>query len=206
LKAISSIEGGAVCLLRDNIDTDAIIPSREIKSVSKSGLGPGLFAGWRYRDVGKREPDPDFVLNAAKYQDANILFAGSNFGCGSSREHAVWALQEYGFDAIVAPSFGRIFYDNCVCNGLLPVMLQAESILKIAEQIEQASTAPVIRIELPGQDVIAPDGSIFRFDISATAKELLLNGLDQVSLTERHLAEIAAFRQKDASARPWAYL
>ena len=149
MKRISSIAGTAVCLLRDNIDTDSIIPSREIKSVSKSGLGPGLFADWRYNDSEKQELNPDFILNASKYLGARILFAGANFGCGSSREHAVWALRDNGFDAIVAPSFGRIFYDNCICNGLLPVTLQAQSIRKIAEQIEQSSAAPVIRIDAP---------------------------------------------------------
>ena len=206
MKGISSIEGRAVCLLRDNIDTDAIIPSREIKSVSKSGLGPGLFAAWRYLDVRKRELNPDFILNSKKYQGANILFAGSNFGCGSSREHAVWALQENGFIAIIAPSFGRIFFDNCICNGLLPVTLQTESILKIAGQIDQASAAPVVRIDLPRQVVTGPDGSSYSFDISDANKKIMLSGLDQIDVTEEYRTEITAFRQRDEAARPWAYL
>ncbi len=206
MKGISSIKGRAVCLLRDNIDTDAIIPSREIKSVSKSGLGPGLFAAWRYLDVRKRELNPDFILNSEKYQGAKILFAGSNFGCGSSREHAVWALQENGFAAIVAPSFGRIFFDNCISNGLLPVTLQTESILKIAGQIDQASAAPVVRIDLPRQVVTGPDGSSYSFDISEANKEIILSGLDQINVTEKYRTEITAFRQRDEAARPWAYL
>jgi 3-isopropylmalate/(R)-2-methylmalate dehydratase small subunit len=206
LKGTSSIDGSAVCLLRDNIDTDAIIPSREIKSVSKSGLGPGLFAAWRYLDVRKRELNPDFILNLEKYQGAKILITGSNFGCGSSREHAVWALQENGFAAIIAPSFGRIFFDNCICNGLLPVTLQTESILKIAGQIDQGSAASVVRIDLPRQVVTGPDGSSYSFDISDANKEIILSGLDQINVTEKYRTEITAFRQRDEAARPWAYL
>ena len=206
MKGTSSIEGSAVCLLRDNIDTDAIIPSREIKSVSKSGLGPGLFAAWRYLDVRKRELNPDFILNSEKYQGAKILITGSNFGCGSSREHAVWALQENGFAAIIAPSFGRIFFDNCICNGLLPVTLQTESILKIAGQIDQGSAAPVVRIDLPRQVVTGPDGSSYSFDISEANKEIILSGLDPINVTEKYRTEITTFRQRDEAARPWAYL
>lgn len=195
-----------MCLLRDNIDTDSIIPSREIKSVSKSGLGPALFAGWRYQDVEQRELNPEFSLNRSKYHGARILFAGTNFGCGSSREHAVWALLEYGFEAVVAPSFGRIFYDNCMCNGLLPVILEARFIRTIADQIEQPKVAPVVRVDLARQIVTGPDGSDYPFDISVANREILSNGLDQINMTEKHLAEITAFRQRDKTERSWAYL
>ena len=206
LKRISRIAGTAVCLLRDNIDTDSIIPSREIRSVSKSGLGPGLFADWRYKDNEKQELNPDFILNAPRYRGARILFAGSNFGCGSSREHAVWALQDNGFDAVVAPSFGRIFYDNCICNGLLPVTLQASSIRKIAEQMARSSAAPSVRIDLPRQIVTGPDGGSYPFEFSAANKETLSSGLDPIGVTEKYLADISDFRERDKAERPWAYL
>lgn len=206
MERISKVIGTAVCLLRDNIDTDAIIPSREIKSVSRSGLGPALFAGWRYLDTELKELNHDFVLNRLKYRGARILFAGTNFGCGSSREHAVWALRDSGFDAVVAPSFGRIFYDNCICNGLLPVKLEAQTIQRIAEQIEQVTEAPVIRIDLARQIVTGCDGSDYGFDISAANREQLLSGLDQIDMTLKHLAEIVEFRKKDKAKRSWAYL
>lgn len=206
MNGISTLAGGAVYLLRDNIDTDAIIPSREIKAVSKTGLGPGLFAAWRYVDVNTRELDTGFILNEEKYAGASILIAGTNFGCGSSREHAVWALQDQGFKVIVAASFGRIFYENCICNGLLPVILQQQSIRKIAQQIEQASAAVIVRIDLPQQFVTGPDGSQYEFDISAANKAMLMGGFDQISLTENFLAEITAFRNEDRVKRPWAYL
>lgn len=195
-----------MCLLRDNIDTDTIIPSYEIRTISKSGLGPSLFSGWRYADREKQELNPEFILNELKYEGVRLLFSGLNFGCGSSREHAVWALQDYGIDAVIAPSFGRIFYDNCICNGLLPVILKAKVIAQIAQQIEQVNKAPVIRIDLPGRTVTGPDGRDYHFEISTANLETLLRGLDPISVTDKYLTEIADFHEQDKIRRPWAYL
>ncbi|HNP62498.1 MAG TPA: 3-isopropylmalate dehydratase small subunit [Woeseiaceae bacterium] len=203
---ISTVVGTAVCLLRDNIDTDTIIPSREIKVVSKTGLGPSLFAAWRYLDSEKREPNPEFILNSQKYHDARILIAGENFGCGSSREHAVWALKDYGFDAVIAPSFGRIFYENCVYNGLLPVVLELQAVLGIVKQIETPGISPEVRIDLLRQHVIGPDGIEHAFEISEANKEMLSSGLDHIAVTEKYIDAIDAFREKDREKRPWAYL
>jgi 3-isopropylmalate/(R)-2-methylmalate dehydratase small subunit len=206
LKPVSTINGVAVCLLRENIDTDTIIPSREIRSVSKSGLGPSLFANWRYRDTEKRELAPEFVLNVSRYRGARILLTGANFGCGSSREHAVWALQDYGFNAVVAPSFGRIFHDNCINNGLLPVILDEQSIQSLAAQVEEPDAAPMVRINLPDQTVTGPAGTEYHFEFSSADKEMLISGLDQIAATECHGEAIRSFRQKDRKERPWAYL
>lgn len=184
----------AAPLIRDNIDTDAIIPSREMKSVSKTGLAQGLFAGWRYR-VG-REPNPEFVLNDPVYRDARILLAGANFGCGSSREHAVWALAEYGIRAVIAPSFNPIFRGNCVRNGILPVPLDAH----------QFAAAPQpLTIDLEAQSVADSAGTTHRFEIDAESKAMLLGGLDEIDLTHMHLTGIEAFRAHDQQVRPWIY-
>jgi 3-isopropylmalate/(R)-2-methylmalate dehydratase small subunit len=191
LKPFAVLQSKAAQLLRDNVDTDQIIPSREMKSVSKLGLSDGLFAGQRYLTPGGRDKNPDFVLNQAAYQDAKILLSGKNFGCGSSREHAVWALHEYGFRAIIAESFGEIFYNNCIRNGILPIVLKAEEI----------KTLPLeITIDLPAQTVNG-----FRFKIPAGDKRMLVEGLDAIALTETHAAEIDAFFTRDEQERPWAY-
>lgn len=196
----------AMPLIRANVDTDAIIPSREMKSVSKKGLADGLFAGWRYTAVGGREPNPDFIMNDPAYADAQILLGGENFGCGSSREHAAWALAEYGFRAIVAPSFNPIFRGNCVRNGIVPIELPEEVVEALAREIADDPQADRITIDLAAQTITAPSGRTLSFSIEAEAKEMLLHGLDAIDLTLKRRGEIDAFRAADAERRPWVYL
>ncbi len=191
----------AAPLIRDNIDTDAIIPSREMKSVSKDGLADGLFAGWRYQAIGSRDPNTDFILNDPAFSQARILLTGINFGCGSSREHAAWALAEYGFRAIIAQSFNPIFRNNCVNNGIVPVELDAAAIAALAQQ---ADTAPVT-VDLQKCVVSSPVGA-WAFAIDDEARQMLLNGMDAIELTLSRKDAIDAFRAQDAKARPWIYL
>ena len=181
------LDGIAAPLIRPNIDTDAIIPSREMKGVTKAGLADGLFAGWRYTEVGGRTPRQDFVLNDPAYSGATILLGGENFGCGSSREHAVWALAEYGFRAVIAPSFSPIFQQNCLRNGLLA-----------------AAAAPDFIAELATGVAAGPQD--YRVHIDQEAKDMLLHGLDAIALTLRSLGAIQAFRTEDRARRPWVYL
>lgn len=191
----------AVPLLRDNVDTDAIIPSREMKTVSKTGLKDGLFAGWRYTEVGGREPEPGFVLNDPAYGAAQILLSGANFGCGSSREHAAWALAEYGFRAIVASSFNPIFRSNCVRNGIVPVELAPAVIAGLASQ-----GAVPMTIDLRAQTVVAASGVTLDFAMDDEARQMLLHGLDAITLTWNHRDAITAFGKADRARRPWVYL
>ena len=194
--------GVAAPLLRINIDTDAIIPSREMKQVAKTGLAQGLFAAWRYLEPGGRTPNPDFVLNQPGFASATILLAGANFGCGSSREHAVWALREYGFRVVIAPSFGAIFYNNCIRNGLLPVQL-SESVV---QQLAQIGAAGVVTVDLQNCRVSGADGVQFAFVIAPESREMLLEGLDPVALTLKLKDRIEAFQLVDRARRPWVYL
>ncbi|HEV7233019.1 MAG TPA: 3-isopropylmalate dehydratase small subunit [Sphingorhabdus sp.] len=180
-------------LIRDNVDTDAIIPSREMKSTGKTGLADGLFAPWRYLDAETRTADPHFVLNWPDFAGARILASGANFGCGSSREHAVWALAEYGFRCVVAESFAPIFYNNCIRNGVLPVVLDKAMIAEIAGH--------QVVVDLKAQLV-----DEYRFDIDAEAKEMLLEGLDAIDLTLKHRDAIAAWQAADRIRRPYVYL
>jgi len=196
----------AAPLLRANVDTDAIIPSREMKSVSKAGLAAGLFAGWRYTQIGGREPDPDFVLNQPAYADAQVLLAGENFGCGSSREHAVWALLEYGFRAILAPSFSPIFQMNCVRNGIVPVCLPDATIAALAESVAIAPQARRVTVDLVRQVVSGPDGAEHAFAIDTESREMLLEGLDAIDLTLKQRGAIEAFTDSDRALRPWIYV
>ncbi len=196
----------AAPLLRDNIDTDAIIPSREITAVSKTGLADGLFAGWRYTAIGGRTPAAGFVLNHPAYRGAHILLTGANFGCGSSREHAAWALAEYGFRAIVAPSFNPIFRGNCVRNGMVPVELAADVISALAVELGSDPAARPVSINLPAQRLTTSTGAAYGFEIEQEAKAMLISGLDAIDLTSRRRKEIAIFRAADRRARPWAYL
>jgi 3-isopropylmalate/(R)-2-methylmalate dehydratase small subunit len=198
--------GVAAPLIRPNIDTDAIIPSREMTGVSKTGLADGLFAGWRYAEIGGRSPNPDFVLNDPAYRGASILLAGENFGCGSSREHAVWALAEYGFRAVIAPSFSPIFENNCVGNGMLPARAAARFIDHLAARVAPDAQTARVLIDLPGQRIVAPDGLESRFDLAEEAKERLIEGLDPIAVTLKMAADIRAFRERDRQVRPWAYL
>jgi 3-isopropylmalate/(R)-2-methylmalate dehydratase small subunit len=204
MEPFTAVTSLAVPLLRDNIDTDAIIPSREMRSVSRKGLADGLFAGWRYRAIGTREPDPGFVLNDPSYAGARILLAGANFGCGSSREHAAWALAEYGFRAVIAASFNSIFQGNCIANGMVPVALESDTIATIAEAIG-AARLPVT-IDLVRQEVRTPGGAAYSFLIDSQARKMLLEGLDPIALTLQSSDRIAVARKADALARPWIYL
>jgi 3-isopropylmalate/(R)-2-methylmalate dehydratase small subunit len=198
--------GVAAPLLRSNVDTDAIIPSREMKSVSKRGLAEGLFAGWRYTQVGGREPDPAFVLNRPDYAGASVLLAGENFGCGSSREHAVWALAEYGFRAVIAPSFAPIFEGNCVRNGVLPARLPAAAIAQLAAAVAGDPQHRPLTVDLHNRRVSGPAGLGFDFEIAPEPRALLLEGLDAIELTLRDRAAIEDFLARDRAARPWIYL
>ncbi|RED16763.1 3-isopropylmalate dehydratase small subunit [Parasphingopyxis lamellibrachiae] len=204
MEPFTTLTAVAVPLMRDNIDTDAIIPSREIRSVSKKGLADGLFAGWRYLAIGGRDPDPGFILNDAALKNARILVAGENFGCGSSREHAVWALAEYGFRAIVTPSFNPIFRNNCLANGVLPVILDRAVVEPIARGLG-AAPGSFLTVDLEEQELRDEVGGRWRFDIDTEEKQALLSGLDPIARTLQQSSAIASFRDRDAQARPWAY-
>ena len=196
--------GVAAPLLRANVDTDAIIPSREMKRVSKDGLGEGLFAGWRYTDIGGREPRVDFVLNRPEYAEATILLSGDNFGCGSSREHAVWALKEFGFRAVIAPGFGAIFANNCVRNGLLPLVLAEQEIAAIADWVEREPRVNQPLIDLPQQRVVAGEAS-YAFTIDPAARRMLVEGLDAIALTLESWPAIEAFHERRRKHLAWLY-
>jgi 3-isopropylmalate/(R)-2-methylmalate dehydratase small subunit len=201
----TQLNGVVAPLLRTNVDTDAIIPSREMKRVSKHGLGEGLFAGWRYLDAKKRIANPEFVLNAPEYVHASILLSGENFGCGSSREHAAWALSEYGIRAIIAPSFGSIFKGNCSRNGILPIVLSDQVIQAIADQVRLAPQENQVTINLPEQTLTCPNGEILGFEIEAGPKEMLVEGLDPIALTQRLNREISDFEGDYQLRRPWLF-
>lgn len=203
LRSFTQHTGIAAPLLRINVDTDAIIPSREMKTVGKRGLADGLFAGWRYSAPGGREPNPEFVLNRPEYRGASILLAGANFGCGSSREHAVWALVEYGIRCVIAPSFGAIFQNNCIRNGLLPLVLDEAQIHSLAAGLEPGDA---LTVDLEHCRIYAPGGAQTAFRIDPAQRMMLLEGLDAVGLTLKHQAQIEAHIARDRSARPWAYL
>ncbi len=183
----------AAPLIVDNIDTDTIIPSREMKSTGKTGLADGLFAPWRYADADARVNDPKFILNQRDFIGTRLLLAGRNFGCGSSREHAVWALKEFGIDCIIAVSFAPIFYNNCIRNGLLPVMLDLPAI--------RGMIGHIVTVDLAAQTV-----GEHHFDIGAEEKAMLLEGLDAIDLTLKHGDAIAAWQARDKATRPWIYL
>jgi 3-isopropylmalate/(R)-2-methylmalate dehydratase small subunit len=196
---------------RANVDTDAIIPKQFLKSIKRTGFGENLFDAWRYLDVGEpgkdpksRKPNPDFVLNYPQYQGGTILLARKNFGCGSSREHAPWALQQYGFKAVIAPSFADIFFTNSFKNGFLPVVLTE---LEVDHLFNEVSAHPgyKLTIDLAEQTVSTPTGKSYRFDIDPTRKENLLNGLDEIGLTLKHADEIRAYEEKRKRSEPWIF-
>ena len=191
-------------MLTDNINTDQIIPSREMKRVSKKGLADGLFANLRYTDAadGGRNPDPDFVLNQPSVQQASILIAGKNFGCGSSREHAAWALHEYGFRVIVAESFGSIFYDNCINNGIVPIMLDHDSITKLVRATMQQPVSLQIDLE---RCEIKTDNLSLSFTIDDDKRHMLMNGHNAIDLTLTQRDAIERFIAQDTTVRPWLY-
>ncbi len=202
----TTLKAIAAPIMRINIDTDVIIPSREMKRVSKEGLSEGMFANWRYSKPGGREENPDFILNQEPYRRAQILLSGENFGCGSSREHAVWALAEWGIRAIITPKFGNIFYGNCVRNGILPVALDNAVVEKLAEQVQQDPDANRLTVDLNACTVTGPDGAVYPFAIAPGDREMLLEGLDAIAVTMRRDDEIFAFQGRDRLKRPWIYL
>jgi 3-isopropylmalate/(R)-2-methylmalate dehydratase small subunit len=205
------IHTGVVAPLdRANVDTDAIIPKQFLKSIKRSGFGPNLFDAWRYLDHGEpgkdnaaRPRNPDFVLNQPRYSGASILLARRNFGCGSSREHAPWALADYGFRAVIAPSYADIFFNNCFKNGLLPIVLPESQVDRL---FADAAAFPgfQLTIDLPAQRVATRDGGMaFSFDVDSFRKHCLVNGLDDIGLTLRHADEIRAFEARHLGAQPW---
>jgi 3-isopropylmalate/(R)-2-methylmalate dehydratase small subunit len=204
-------EGLVAPMDRANVDTDAVIPKQYLKSIKRTGYGPNLFDEWRYLDHGepgmdhsKRPLNPDFVLNQPRYRGATVLIARENFGCGSSREHAPWALLQYGFQTVIAPSFADIFYNNSLKNGLLLIKLDA----KIVDQLfREAAGAEGYRlaVDLEGQSVTTPGGQSFKFDIDPHAKHCLLNGLDEIGLTLEHAGEIKSFEQQHRERQPWLF-
>jgi 3-isopropylmalate/(R)-2-methylmalate dehydratase small subunit len=184
-----------------NVDTDMIIPKDYLKTIARTGLGKGLFAELRYNDDGS--PNPDFVLNKPAYKTAKIIVAGDNFGCGSSREHAPWALLDYGIRAVISTQFGDIFYNNCFQNGILPIKVSKEDLAKLMDDAERGANA-TLSIDLAKQEVRGPDGGVVRFDIDPFKKHCMLNGLDGVGLTLAKADAIASFEQRAEAARPWA--
>ena len=203
---------GLVCPLdRANVDTDQIIPKQFLKSIKRTGFGPNLFDEWRYLDVGqpyqdnsKRPLNTEFVLNHARYQGASVLLARENFGCGSSREHAPWALDEYGFRSVIAPSFADIFFNNSFKNGLLPIILGDEEVDELFKQVE-ANPGYQLTIDLQAQAVTRPDGKVLHFEIDAFRKHCLLNGLDDIGLTLQDSDAIKAFESKHRASQPWLF-
>ena len=194
---------------RENVDTDAIIPKQFLKSIKRSGFGPNLFDEWRYLDPGypgqdpaSRKPNPDFVLNQPRYQGASVLLARRNFGCGSSREHAPWAIEQYGFRALIAPSFADIFYNNCFKNGLLPIVLAEHEVARLFDEVV-AFGGYELTVDLGRQMVVKPDGTELSFDVQPFRKYCLLNGLDDIGLTLHHAEKIRAFEAEHLLRKPW---
>jgi len=194
---------------RENVDTDAIIPKQFLKSIQRTGFGPNLFDEWRYLDPGypgqdpaSRRPNPEFVLNQPRYAGASVLLARRNFGCGSSREHAPWALDQYGFRAILAPSFADIFFTNCFKSGLLPIVLPESAIAQLFDEVA-AFPGYRLTIDLPRQVVAKPDGAEIPFDVQAFRKYCLVNGFDDIGLTLRHADKIRDFEALRVAKMPW---
>jgi 3-isopropylmalate/(R)-2-methylmalate dehydratase small subunit len=211
MKPFTIHQGLAAPLDRANVDTDAIIPKQFLKSIKRSGFGPNAFDEWRYLDHGEpgmdnsqRKINPDFVLNQPRYQGASILLARENFGCGSSREHAPWALEDYGFRAIIAPSFADIFYNNCFKNGMLPIVL-ADSVVDSLFKAVEANAGYQLTIDLEKQTVNTPEGESYAFDVDAVRRHNLLNGLDDIGLTLQHVDAIQAFEAKHKANQPWLF-
>jgi 3-isopropylmalate/(R)-2-methylmalate dehydratase small subunit len=211
MKAFTQLTGIVCPLDRANVDTDAIIPKQFLKSIARSGFGPNLFDEWRYTDHGepgmdcsRRPKNPDFVLNQARYQGAQILLARDNFGCGSSREHAPWAIEGYGFSVIIAPSFADIFFSNCYKNGILPIVADSPTVDRLFAQCA-SKVGYALTVDLAQQTVTLPDGDRFSFDITPHRKHCLVNGLDEIGLTLAHSDEIRAFETRHAAAQPWLF-
>ena len=197
-----SLSTVGVPLDRVNVDTDAIIPARYLKTIKRTGLGEGLFFAWRYDMDGKERPD--FPLNRPEFRGGEVLVAGENFGCGSSREHAVWALMDFGFRAVIAPSFSDIFHNNCLKNGMLPVTLPAEEVRRMIDVL-LAAPGGKVRVDLAAQTVTGPNGDVHPFAIDPFAKTCLLEGLDEIALTLKSLPEIHAYERERRKATPWLF-
>ncbi|MBN8224891.1 MAG: 3-isopropylmalate dehydratase small subunit [Xanthomonadales bacterium] len=211
MKAFTTHTGLACPLDRANVDTDQIIPKQFLKSIKRSGFGPNLFDEWRYLDEGQpgqdcaaRPVNAQFVLNFPRYRGASVLLAKENFGCGSSREHAPWALEEYGFRAVIAPSFADIFYNNSFKNGLLPIVLEHDEVDALFAQCE-ASEGYALTVDLAAQTVTRPDGVHYRFEVDAFRKHCLLNGLDDIGLTLQRADAVRAFETRHRAAQPWLF-
>jgi len=211
MEKFHTFTGLAAPMDRANVDTDAIIPKQFLKSIKRSGFGQNLFDEWRYLDHGEpgmdpaqRQPNPDFVLNQPRYQAAQILLARANFGCGSSREHAPWSLQDYGFRVIVAPSFADIFFNNCFKIGLLPIILDSAILDRLFEEVK-LNIGYSLTVDLENQMVITPSKEAFNFEVDSFRKHCLLNGLDEIGLTLQHAEKIKQFEQKRRTEQPWLF-
>lgn len=211
MQAFTTLNGLVAPLDRANVDTDAIIPKQFLKSIKRSGFGPNAFDEWRYLDHGepgmdnsKRKLNPDFVLNQARYQGASVLLARENFGCGSSREHAPWALEDFGFRSVIAPSFADIFFNNCFKNGMLPIVLEANLVDQLFQEVE-SNPGYQLNIDLATQKVTTPSGESFGFEVDQFRKHCLLNGLDDIGLTMQNQDKIKAFEAKHKLAQPWLF-
>ena len=209
MQAFTVLDGLVAPMDRENVDTDAIIPKQFLKSIRKTGFGPNLFDAWRYLDPGEpgqdpasRRPNPDFVLNQPRYRGASILLARKNFGCGSSREHAPWALVQYGFRALIAPSYADIFFNNCFKNGILPIVLPESAVSKLFEAV-LAFPGLRLTVDLGRQVVRDSQGQELPFEVHTFRKHCLLNGLDDVGLTLRHADKITAFEAHRLASKPW---
>ncbi len=196
---------------RANVDTDAIIPKQFLKSIKRSGFGPNLFDEWRYEDVGQPDSDnsqrplrKEFVLNQPRYQGAKVLLARENFGCGSSREHAPWALKDYGFDVIIAPSFADIFFNNSFKNGILPIVLDEATVDSLFKEVD-AQEGYELTVDLEAQEIVKPNGDAIEFEVDSFRRHCLLNGLDDIGLTLQHEADIKAYEEKRKQQAPWLF-
>ncbi|MFK7995940.1 MAG: 3-isopropylmalate dehydratase small subunit [Granulosicoccus sp.] len=211
MQEFKKMTGKAVPLSRANVDTDAIIPKQFLKSIKRSGFGVNLFDEWRYLDAGypgqdptTRQPNPDFVLNKARYAGAQVLIAGENFGCGSSREHAVWALDDYGIRSVIAPGFADIFHNNSFKSGLLPIVLEKNIVEKLAAECE-ASEGYALTIDLVEQSVTTPGGEVFKFEVDSFRKHCLLNGFDDIELTLQQRFRIEEYEASRRQSAPWLF-
>jgi len=209
MQAFTIHKGLVAPMDRANVDTDAIIPKQFLKAIARTGFGPNLFDAWRYLDKGEpgqpdvvRQPNPDFVLNQPRYKGASVLLARENFGCGSSREHAPWALEQYGFRALIAPSYADIFFNNCFKNGILPIVLPESAVAQLFDEVF-GFVGYQLTIDLPRQVVVKPDGSEIPFEVQAFRKYCLVNGFDDIGLTLRHADKIKAFEAKRLARMPW---
>ncbi len=211
MQAFTTLDAVAIPLDRANVDTDAIIPKQFLKSIKRTGYGPFLFDEWRYEDVGQPEMDcthrplrQDFVLNQARYQGAAVLLARENFGCGSSREHAPWAIADFGISCVIAPSFADIFYNNCFKNGILPVVLRHDEMDVLFAEVGAEEGARV-QVDLSAQTVTSPQGQVFHFEVDAFRKHCLLHGLDDIALTLQHADAIRSYEAQRKQDAPWLF-